>query len=1791
MGYGLLFYFIAVFPFWVQSAPGWAFAVLVAWFLWWLNHPKKAKTPAKPSANGFISDSGLHDLILLRLELNRLRAAGKLETARYEDLCGKLDQLWSFHIAKIGVITLDATWIERRETAWKVLESFSSLPLGIPPWDGQAQTRHEEPAILPTEPVPAIQQAEVAAALAATESPHAVNAAPAAITRAETEAVTAAPAAWSLEPLDAPPPTPAAPSPRPPISKPPRENYAWQPAEPSALEKAMKAVSGWSAWLVPFLVQNIGWFIGGLCFVAGSIFLVAYTGGFAKALAVFFVLLSYSLLLLWGGWQIRRTRPEQIFSSGALLTLSILLLPLNLAAAVRMWLAADSMALTLLALLVTVAYAYACHWMVTLASGMIDRSLQAGHPRLFLSLAATQLTIPLLGHWPVWPLLAAVHLALLGILGHALRQFVEIWLRSVFIGRRKIAYYAAGTLVYAALVSFVHTTWGVGDIALPTGYAGPFLMALAGLLFIADAEFKHWSEHHAYLSRFSFVLYGLSAVALSLVFGTFWPAILTLLLGLGIYASVVWRYLSFPPLALFLVCVSWLYALLVLSLFKPQWHLLLSLPGLAGLHGLSRRRLLGRSAYLAGLSFWFSVLLLAGLLGWSLAHSQPGWIALATVATVLALAHYARRLFPATPIAPAEDGRRIYVSAFLHALALAYAPLLAEHWALQFGFGLVALACVWTGLGLVNLRRGIAAEPWLNCAVLALLTAMGFSAIVWQFIPVSLGVHALLWALAGSVWVWLSLSLYARALFYAGLLALGVAGAICKLAYFPAPSTGSASFGLALGLCVLSWWLEQSSLEVGEWRRENRALLGSRRPSLLLLGFLDTKGSEIHSSGELLCQPLRQAAGLLWFVGLLAWLARLGAGQTASGWVFSGLLGAACAVPLAGYFRIRHWPPAPMLLVLGALLGWLDGMELDASKLCMATVIYAGLAWRGSVALIAHPLSHKIAAALCLDLGLDSPEQRLSLEQDTHYTGFAVSLAALALLLGNPLEADIPVMAVSIAAGAFFIHASGWRYRLLTHSYLVLALAVIALGLAYLLNLKAEGLNLSRLGGSGSISLSALALAFFGLSCLLTIRLQPSADGFEESLYRKPLRVTGLLLAWAALVLALRGVAAADMKPDLSTIAALGLADLALLLNNRRLEYRGLDRMGILLAALDLLWLALYLRHGAVPFDPWNDPHGDLWTTLALLALGLAWLGRSLRDWYWGETVQEAFLILAVLLGLRILIPLAPAAFAAFLIEPGTDFPLASVWISVLLGLALPLSRGFGRPLLIHAGLAAWACVGLTVYLGWERPAFHPPLLCALACAGLLGAGRLAARWPEEEQQVRWCEALEAWTLLSLWASLALLPRFFFSVPAESLWTLLLAAGLAGLLAHKRRSIGLAFLAVTLTTLLLHGWLWVWLKPPTALVLLPWYCLQWSLLLLAWPYLWQYRQGERRAAGWRGEVQRCAAICRDGLVALLVIELALHGTFFLVGLQNTPLPMSPFAHGAALLAGAILLGIEITRLEGDFENPWLYSLTALGLALLVYVRLLCLGLAAPGLWDTAGLVALTFFFATLHSLTGATAFRRFGMWLPLAILLTVRWELASTQASFNLMLVAGLYLWLSRAFGLRLPAYLGLLLLNIAIYLWIPRWAKQAGLLQIYLVPAAGSVLLMLQLHRRELSPAVLNAGRLATTSLLYGCASLDVFLRPGLGVFVLALGLSLASVAVGISLRVRAFAYSGMVFLTLNIAGQLGQLYPEGRLARAVVLMGLGSAIFVAMIFFQLKREEVLRKIRLIRADLAGWE
>jgi hypothetical protein len=270
---------------------------------------------------------------------------------------------------------------------------------------------------------------------------------------------------------------------------------------------------------------------------------------------------------------------------------------------------------------------------------------------------------------------------------------------------------------------------------------------------------------------------------------------------------------------------------------------------------------------------------------------------------------------------------------------------------------------------------------------------------------------------------------------------------------------------------------------------------------------------------------------------------------------------------------------------------------------------------------------------------------------------------------------------------------------------------------------------------------------------------------------------------------------------------------------------------------------------------------------------------------------------------------------------------------------------------------------------------------------------------------------------------------------------------------------------------------------------------------------------------------------------------------------------------------------------------WVYGVAVFSSMLGLYIRLSWLGLAPVQVWDTAALIGSAYALFALQRLTQSRPILHLVMVLPLLALATVPFQLNTPHASGVLLTIGVLYLGMRRATPHVLPLYLGVTVLNIGLYLWVPSWAHRFHLGQLYIIPAAMSMLWLLHFHRRDVRPAVLHSVRLATMSILYASATSDVFLRASVMVFVAALGLSLVGVMVGIALRVRAFLYAGMAFFVLNVAGQLFLLFPEQRLGKAVVLLMLGSSITGAMIWFNAQRESILQRIRVFSSDLATWE
>ncbi|NJO16095.1 MAG: hypothetical protein HC877_10180 [Thioploca sp.] len=503
----------------------------------------------------------------------------------------------------------------------------------------------------------------------------------------------------------------------------------------------------------------------------------------------------------------------------------------------------------------------------------------------------------------------------------------------------------------------------------------------------------------------------------------------------------------------------------------------------------------------------------------------------------------------------------------------------------------------------------------------------------------------------------------------------------------------------------------------------------------------------------------------------------------------------------------------------------------------------------------------------------------------------------------------------------------------------------------------------------------------------------------------------------------------------------------------------------------------------------------------------------------------------------------------------------------------------------------------LGIYLRLLWVGFAPPHIWDTTIPLLLslGIGRLLLYFQANNQTHQtWLTLREIW----LWLSLATTLLSLILMPALSMNEQLLTLGLlatlnfmfGGFKIHQDAvRFGLVG-GVVFSGLFLHL-IWVVILPQAQLAsLLPWYALQNGLLM--WGMFWLRTQDVAIAEDKQAHLRWLLKGLIPVLASLSLFSLLLAQGMSIFAIWNGQEPLNFFAQVAVTFTYFLLFmgWWRYSPWQETDKEIWISSLAILIAGLGIYLRLLWFGFAPPTVWDTAVLMGSSYILLTIQHLYPTYPLYRLTLLIPGVAILTVPLQLESIQASIALVAAATLYLLMPRRSQQNLPFYLGLLALNVGLYLWVPSLAQDYKLLQVYTIPAALSLLLMLQLHELELKPSVLNAIRLVALSILYASASLDVFLQEALSIFILALSLSLVGVILGIALRIRVFLYSSTVFLVLNVVGQLIQFYPEGRLGKAIILMILGGLITAGMIWFSIQREIFLQRINNMRANLATW-
>ncbi|MDS4042237.1 MAG: hypothetical protein RKP20_13775, partial [Candidatus Competibacter sp.] len=388
---------------------------------------------------------------------------------------------------------------------------------------------------------------------------------------------------------------------------------------------------------------------------------------------------------------------------------------------------------------------------------------------------------------------------------------------------------------------------------------------------------------------------------------------------------------------------------------------------------------------------------------------------------------------------------------------------------------------------------------------------------------------------------------------------------------------------LVFGLWAFLWWLDRRSRFVAELDnhpdalqkngREAGAFEPPRRFAPPLLGqegeILPDHGLEFHEVGlvSLVRAPLEQAMALLWAVGLTHLGLRLLGDAVSMKWPGVAGLAALSGLLLVGHFHRFRWVALPMLLGLAGLLVGLDRLGLTLPWLGAAAVLYALLAWRTSVGLLARPLTGRLAWVLGFTVpgGIGG---RWQVEDSLHACALLVAVVPVAVgpalsLLGSPVPELLPALALSLL---LFVLA-GWHYRSSIHAWAALGALTVGVWLtgAWLVPPALVALGQPLLDALLSLGMAVAAVGLATEGAVSLAYWRAPLHGASGSLY---------LLALAGAVLA--ALTGDPRLPGLLALLCVALFPVAWPLSNAA-EWRGL---GLALLSGALVW-SLAARFGA----------------------------------------------------------------------------------------------------------------------------------------------------------------------------------------------------------------------------------------------------------------------------------------------------------------------------------------------------------------------------------------------------------------------------------------------------------------------------------------------------------------------------------------------------------------------------------------------------------------------------------
>ncbi|NOQ78956.1 MAG: hypothetical protein GQ546_06105, partial [Gammaproteobacteria bacterium] len=616
----------------------------------------------------------------------------------------------------------------------------------------------------------------------------------------------------------------------------------------------LQSLSGWHKSFIPFLLQNIGWFIGILCFISGSIFFVSYTEGFSKSVTIFYTILSYTLLLAWAGYHLKEKVTHASTSGMVLLAISFLLVPLNFSAAGRLLSISLENSFSgvqfIIAIISVLTAMVLLYYLTRLISGLFNRQLLNNFSPIFFLLSAIQLVVPFLNtnihSSQNLTLVLGLFALIMALLLSAIVNYLPVILKQVFVDKKYLLLFSVGSLIFSAVISMIHISLS-SPVNIALSYYAPVLLLISAVLFYMDEQLNAYREKGSLLSYLSVVSYALSFAAIFLSFDSSSIRLITITLSLAVYARLMWLYRSLVPLYLVIVLTCFLYIDILLTNDKfilsisQAWLYISLLPLLmllSAIFYLLRNSELQREKSFLLTRHLLHFIIISSVLSALSSHwaIHTGELALINGLVVIVSLYYLLK----SKVVNAVDLLGINVNTFYtYVLTMLAVIMILSTGIISTEMKLILLTTItlfyslnshysWLRINHSNENKRLERTVFTNSSLivsllLIILIGLGFS--------ISIKISLLLFVISLNT-LFISMSLYNRALFYIFMLLLSLSALIFKVTINSSTSTGLLLISLVFLLFYFISVLEKNKNTEQEIIRSNN--IHQKTPDKLL---------------------------------------------------------------------------------------------------------------------------------------------------------------------------------------------------------------------------------------------------------------------------------------------------------------------------------------------------------------------------------------------------------------------------------------------------------------------------------------------------------------------------------------------------------------------------------------------------------------------------------------------------------------------------------------------------------------------------------------------------------------------------------------------------------------------------------------------------------------------------------------------------------------------------------------------------------------------------------------------